>query len=632
MKKHLLTTAISLALAAGMNAQILKVADITTEAGTETNLLVRISGYSDNVVNALQFNLSLPDGVSFDADRITVGSAAKNHTVSTRNLSNGDLLVVLYNMDLEQLNRGGLINIPVTAAAGGQTYECGISVGRMAGTDAVSQTIADASFTITTSADNETIENGIIYACDATSNSYSVTGFTSGVPATLTLASSINGGSVTSIAAEALKGCTAIENLTIPASVTSIGASAFENCTSLETVEMPAKIYTGQEAVFQGCTSLTSVTLPSKLKTIGTNMFSGCTSLQSISIPETVTNIKYGAFRDCSSLSEINIPDGVTSIKDNLFYGCSSLESIELHSGITSISTGAFSGCKVLGTIDIPEGCTSIGTRAFLDCANLTSIHIPETVTSLGDRVFSSTSILKDIYITPYARLIYSTSTFDVCTAKTLHLVRTNSNSDKIDEIVNNCTGLFKEIIIEDALPFCLNVGDDMFATLYLDHAVSIPTNVIAVFYCKALSGNKVKMYRQTSVIPAYTAVVVMANSGKYYFPSTQTNKRIYGNILQGVIEDTDVTDLGENVLTFSSTTVMGFYSGLTDVVKANTAYVSSGDINVKELLAGFDEATGIEGISAETDDAYYTLQGIRVETPVKGGIYIRSGKKVLVK
>ena len=47
------------------------------------------------------------------------------------------------------------------------------------------------------------------------------------------------------------------------------------------------------------------------------------------------------------------------------------------------------------------------------------------------------------------------------------------------------------------------------------------------------------------------------------------------------------------------------------------------------------DAATGIEMVDTlqhETDGAFFDLSGRKVKAPVKGGIYIRNGKKILVK
>jgi hypothetical protein len=62
--------------------------------------------------------------------------------------------------------------------------------------------------------------------------------------------------------------------------------------------------------------------------------------------------------------------------------------------------------------------------------------------------------------------------------------------------------------------------------------------------------------------------------------------------------------------------------------VEAEVIYIKLGSIS------GDDETTGIRSIdeSQFKDDIWYNLNGQRIDTPTKKGLYIKSGKKVLVK
>ena len=104
----------------------------------------------------------------------------------------------------------------------------------------------------------------------------------------------------------------------IPASVTSIGAEAFKGCGDLETV-----------------------TLPANVTSIGNEAFKYCGSLRSIEIPDNVTSIGDDAFNLCSSLTTVNIPASVTSIGNYAFSDCDNLASVTLNSNPT-IGGGAF--------------------------------------------------------------------------------------------------------------------------------------------------------------------------------------------------------------------------------------------------------------------------------------------------
>ena len=81
-----------LAIAGSANAQSLSFEVQANEA--------KISLAGATEMTALQFNLKLPEGVSVDTSKATLGSATDGHTLCIETLDNGDLLFVLYSMDL----------------------------------------------------------------------------------------------------------------------------------------------------------------------------------------------------------------------------------------------------------------------------------------------------------------------------------------------------------------------------------------------------------------------------------------------------------------------------------------------------------------------------------------------------
>lgn len=74
-------------------------------------------------MTALQFRLAMPAGVTY-ADKGSTNCGAtlattnsKTHTLSVQELSNGDLLVIVYSMDLKALKNGALLSIPIVMPA-----------------------------------------------------------------------------------------------------------------------------------------------------------------------------------------------------------------------------------------------------------------------------------------------------------------------------------------------------------------------------------------------------------------------------------------------------------------------------------------------------------------------------------
>ncbi|MBO7593000.1 MAG: carbohydrate-binding protein [Bacteroidaceae bacterium] len=149
--KRLYTIIMALAtLVVSTNAQSLSVQNIEAQTGEETALVVSLT--EGTSMTALQFNLSLPEGVTLttsgDTYGTTLGTATDGHTLDVETLSNGDLLFILYNTEQKAFKSGELLRIPITVGstaieANGKLYTV-----RTATADAVSHTCTDASFSV----------------------------------------------------------------------------------------------------------------------------------------------------------------------------------------------------------------------------------------------------------------------------------------------------------------------------------------------------------------------------------------------------------------------------------------------------------------------------------------------------
>lgn len=95
----------------------------------------KISLTGATVMTALQFNLKLPEGVSVDTNNATLGSATDGHTLCIETLDNGDLLFILYSMDLNTFMDGELLRFPIN---GVQDGDANLYTIRYANADAVS--------------------------------------------------------------------------------------------------------------------------------------------------------------------------------------------------------------------------------------------------------------------------------------------------------------------------------------------------------------------------------------------------------------------------------------------------------------------------------------------------------------
>ena len=159
---------------------------------------------------------------------------------------------------------------------------------------------------------------------------------------------------------------------------------------------------------------LTSLQLPKEtLKTIDAAAFRDVYGLATIDIPETVTTIGNGAFQ-CYGLTYLHIPASVTDMGNSAIGGCPELETITVAEGNTHF--GVFDGvlmdkaqtrlivypAQLEGKkYTVPATVMTIDYKAFRNLAFLTSLTIPASVSELPSELFYKATSLAEINIAP---------------------------------------------------------------------------------------------------------------------------------------------------------------------------------------------------------------------------------------
>ena len=191
-------------------------------------------------------------------------------------------------------------------------------------------------------------------------------------------------------------------------------------------------------------------------------------------------------------------------------------------------------------------------------------------------------------------------------------------------------------IFLEEATEFKLNTDALGYVSFFAPTAVELPTGV-EVYTGKLNAQNSVVNLKKvnTTKIPANTAVLLRKGTTGTSF----VVKKFNGT----------PTSLGENFLkgyTVSSNqrvaNAYGFavqnnklvFIPLNDGVRAFKAVIFNGNAaGMQEFLPAAFVPTGIEGVTAEENkEEIFDLTGRRVESPVKGQVYVKGGKKFIQK
>ena len=182
--------------------------------------------------------------------------------------------------------------------------------------------------------------------------------------------------------------------------------------------------------------------------------------------------------------------------------------------------------------------------------------------------------------------------------------------------------------------------GDKKYASAYLPFSVSAVDGATA--YTGALNADKTAIdMTATTAVPANTGFVLVGTENKATLTIGDAAAIEGENALTGTNTGIQLTS-GENdnhasYLVFGvNNGTVGFYkpaSALTSIA-ANKAYINASEISSQAIALNFgNTVTGINAatlINGENNAPIYDLSGRRVWAPVKGGLYIQNGKKII--
>ena len=133
------------------------------------------------------------------------------------------------------------------------------------------------------------------------------------------------------------------------------------------------------------------------------------------------------------------------------------IKKIIIKNGVTNIGGYAFEYCSGLTSITIPNSVMSIGEYAFDNCSGLTSVNIPNSVMSIGKGAFCSCYGLISVII-PNSVTSIGEGVFHSCKNLTSVTIPNSVTSIK-EETFEGCSGL-KSVIIPNSVT---SIEDEVF-------------------------------------------------------------------------------------------------------------------------------------------------------------------------
>ena len=499
------------------------------------------------------------------------------------------------------------------------------------------------------------------------------------------------GDEVETIGTNAFIGCKGLASITIPSSVTTIGDYAFQNCSGLTSISIPSSVtYVGCNA-FRYCSSLTMVsisdlarwcgikfgsyfanplyyanhlylngeeitvlTIPNSVNTIESYAFCGGRALKSVTFPSSVTRVAEEAFDECTGLTAVNISDlacwcGIVfSYQANplcyahhLYLNGEEVKELVVPDGVTAIGSYAFEGCKELTKVTLAKSLTSIGYSAFSGCQNITEVNSPieepfEIDGSCFDyNVYNNATLNVPSGMRSKYRETYSWSEFTTIWDGTLEPVEGNDDVNYGGGDVNSSTDLDGNVIGN----IYYSIADDNGEYSSAEGCIVVrkPTgdDVVSGIGDDDLFSDELK--------DAFTGIIFMVQPGSGVI--TMNAETTGGMTLKVKVGDNPPTEIelkdkikARFPYSVDKASYVYIYAGGGSAGAKAMGKAASNNGELKIYSIEWSNSTdGIKEMKDErlkmNDSDVYNLNGQKVDgMPTKKGVYIKDGKKVLVK
>ena len=428
----------------------------------------------------------------------------------------------------------------------------------------------------------------------------------------------------------AFQDCTALNNIVMPSTVEGIYNNVFEGCESLSNVTFNDSYTTLGHHVFKNC-PLTAVRFPKTLNSIGEYAFEN-TKLTTVDLSNTqITSLPNGCFYICENLSDVKLPKDLTDIGNNAFIS-TPIASITFPSSLQKIGDYAFQKAK-LENVVIPTNCNTIEQGAFSENANLTTVVVNGLECYLAVSAFAKCDNLKDVYITSDKEPNAERYGSPFQNNPTVHVV---PNYLETFKGLNTCN----TTNFDSNFSITLNKEWTTLTSAYNLDFSNVEGGLTA-YTAKYNEVNDAVALTQVKKVKAGTGLILKGEAGKTYtLPILASDadglEAPAGNQLVNCVNAIWSTGRDNDYFLSNGEFVKSDHDGWALPGKSYL-YIDGGRGNGSNspLRVYVDNtATAIDGITNNPvvkDEAYYNLQGVKVQRP-QHGVFIHNGKKVVLK
>ena len=183
----------------------------------------------------------------------------------------------------------------------------------------------------------------------------------------------------------ALYGLDGLEHVVLPDSMPELSTGLCSDCPNLTSVKLPSNLRVIECNSFQNCSALEELSFPATLECIGNQAFSG-SSLKRVDLSQTALNlIIWEAFANNPHLEEVHLPATCSFVGEKAFADCDSIKIVICDALVPPLADNQAFTAPVTGqaTLVVPDGSESAYRMAevwkeFVHIASSTALNAPE--------------------------------------------------------------------------------------------------------------------------------------------------------------------------------------------------------------------------------------------------------------